>query len=68
LEEYGITVNENGKLDFSKSSISSEASDIQKIYNRIENTDAPMSMDEYLRFRKTASDMVNFNPNNKNYI
>jgi len=68
LEEYGITVNENGKLDFSKSSISSEASDIQKIYNWIENTDWAMSMDEYLRLRKTASDMVNYNPNNKNYI
>lgn len=68
LDKYGVTVWENGKLDFSKSSISSEVWDVQKIYNWINNTDGKIPLDEYLRLRKTGRDMVNFNPNNKNYI
>lgn len=68
LDKYGVKVWENGKLDFSKSSISSEASDVQKIYNWIDNTDGKIPLDEYLRLRKTGRDMVNYNPNNKNYI
>lgn len=67
LDKYGITVDENGKLDFSKTAISSEAKDIQKLYNWLENADN-MSMDEYLRFRSTAKDMVTYNPNNKSQI
>ena len=67
LNKYGITVDENGKLDFSRTAISSEAKDIQKLYNWLENAD-DMSMDEYLRFRSTAKDMVTYNPMNKNQI
>lgn len=69
LNEYWIKI-EDWKLDFSKTAIDgSEASNIQKVYNWIQSTDAPMSMTEYLeRFRKTLSDMVDFNTNNKNAI
>ena len=75
LEDYGIEITEyewtDGKmkrdLDFGKTAIDgSEASNIRKIYNWIQNTNAPMSMKEYLeRFRRTLSDMVDFNPNGR---
>jgi hypothetical protein len=50
-------------LDFSKTAIDgSEANNIRKIYNWIKDTNKPMSLDEYKnRFRKTMSDMVDFN-------
>lgn len=69
LKEYWITV-EDWKLNFSKTAIDgSEANNIQKIYNRVQSTDAPMSMTEYLeRFRKTISDMVDYNTNNKDAV
>ena len=69
LSEYWIKV-EDWRLDFGKTAIDGwEASNIQKIYNRIQSTDAPMNMTEYLeRFRKTISDMVDFNTNNKNAV
>lgn len=62
LEKYWIKV-EDWKLDFSKTAIDgSEANNIRKIYNWIKSTDKPMSLDEYKnRFRKTMSDMVDFN-------
>lgn len=69
LNEYWIKI-EDWKLDFSKTAIDgSEANNIKKIYDRVQSTDAPMSMTEYLeRFRKTISDMVDFNTNNRDAI
>ena len=69
LTDYGIKI-EDWKLDFSKSAIDgSEASNIKKIYDRVQDTNSPMPMNEYIdRFRKTISDMVNFNTNNKNAL
>lgn len=62
LEKYWIKV-EDWNLDFSKTAIDgSEANNIRKIYNWIKDTNKPMSLDEYKnRFRKTVSDMVDFN-------
>ena len=62
LEKYWIKV-EGWKLNFDKTAIDgSEANNIRKIYNWIKSTDKPMSLDEYKnRFRKTMSDMVDFN-------
>ena len=62
LEKYWIKV-EDWKLNFDKTAIDgSEANNIRKIYNWIKDTNKPMSLDEYKnRFRKTMSDMVDFN-------
>lgn len=69
LEEYWIQI-KDGKLDFSKTAIDgSEASNIIKMYNWVNSINAPMSMTEYLdRFRRTLSDMVDYNPANKDNI
>ena len=69
LDKYWIKV-EDWKLDFSKTAIDGwEANNIKKIYDRVQSTDAPMSMTEYLeRFRKTIKDMVDYNTNNKNAV
>lgn len=71
LEKYWIKIEEyewkDGEtktvLNFDKTAIDgSEANNIRKIYNWIKSTDKPMSLDEYKnRFRKTMSDMVDFN-------
>lgn len=66
LEWYGIEI-EDGKLNFDKTAIDgSEASNIRKIYNWLQNTNAPMSEKEFrTRFKQAMKDMVDFNPNNK---
>lgn len=71
LEKYWIKIEEKTKkdgttetvLNFDETAIDgSEANNIRKIYNWVKNTDKPMSLDEYKnRFRKTMSDMVDFN-------
>ena len=76
LEDYWIKIEQyewkdwkiKKSLDFSKTAIDgSEASNIQKIYNWIQDTNAPMSLKEYKdRFRRTLSDMVDFNPVGRN--
>lgn len=62
LEWYGVKI-EDWKLNFDETAIDgSEANNIRKIYNWVKNTDKPMSLDVYKnRFRKTISDMVDFN-------
>lgn len=66
LEWYGIEI-EDGKLNFDKTAIDgSEASNIRKIYNWLQDTNAPMSEKEFrTRFKQAMKDMVDFNPNNK---
>ena len=66
LEWYWIEI-EDGKLNFDKTAIDgSEASNIRKIYNWLQDTNAPMSEKEFrTRFKQAMKDMVDFNPNNK---
>jgi hypothetical protein len=54
-------------LNFDKTAIDgSEANNIRKIYNWLQNTNAPMSEKEFrTRFKQAMKDMVDFNPNNK---